>query len=102
MTGQVESHGTESERAGAEKEAGSAGGGEGQGGEQEHREFRPEEPRDEEERGGPEPQTEPGPADREGARGEGTLRAHIKDETEQNNIRVRPPQASLSEQHLVV
>lgn len=43
--------------------------------------LRPEEPGDEEQRGAPQPQTEPGPADREGARG--TLRGSIKGGREQ-------------------
>lgn len=66
LTCQVESHGTESDHAGAEKEAGSAGGREGQGGEEaEHSELRPAEPRDEDQRGPAttqHPQTEPDPA----------------------------------------
>lgn len=42
--GPVESHGTESDCAGAEEEVGSAGGGEGQAGEEaQHNGLRPEE-----------------------------------------------------------
>lgn len=66
LTCQVESRGTESDGAGAEKEDGSAGGGEGRGGgEAERCEVGSEEPREEEQRGAatsPRPQTELGSA----------------------------------------